>query len=226
MIRVNLLPIKQARRRTAGETQLAVFAAVLLSYIALLVLIWVTTTGDLSKLKEDVARNEQAVSVARDEVKDAEQLQKDRDALTQQLTILADLERQRSGPVRVLDELQAMVSPPRNEEDRFAQLRKNWNVEWDTRRLWIESTKETNGDFVLKGGAVNADDVAEFLQRLSTGQYFYDVELDVVTAVVSKGRNEGDRTVTFELRGKVSYSGRPAPGAAPEAAPAAGKKKG
>jgi type IV pilus assembly protein PilN len=217
MIRVNLLPIKQARRRTAGKTQLAVFAAVLLSEIALLVLIWVTTTSDLSKLQEDVARNEQAVKVAKDEVKDAEQLQKDRDALTQQLTILADLERQRSGPVR--------VSPPRNEEDRFAQLRKNWNVEWDTRRLWIESTKETNGAFILKGGAVNADDVAEFLQRLSTGQYFYDVELDVVTAVVSKGRNEGDRTVTFELRGKVSYSGRPAPGAAPEAASAKGKKK-
>jgi type IV pilus assembly protein PilN len=225
MIRVNLLPIKQARRRTAGKTQLAVFAAVLLSEIALLVLIWVTTTSDLSKLQEDVARNEQAVKVAKNEVKDAEQLQKDRDALTQQLTILADLERQRSGPVRVLDELQAMVSPPRNEEDRFAQLRKNWNVEWDTRRLWIESTKETNGAFILKGGAVNADDVAEFLQRLSTGQYFYDVELDVVTAVVSKGRNEGDRTVTFELRGKVSYSGRPAPGAAPEAASAKGKKK-
>lgn len=224
MIRVNLLPIKQTRRRSAGKTQLVVFAALIAFEILVLGFLWAAKDAELGKIKEDVATNERDVQVAKSEVKDAEQLQKDRDALTQQLTILAELERQRSGPVRVLDELQMMVSPPRNEEDRFAQLRKNWNVEWDTRRLWIESFKETNGLFTLKGGAVNADDVAEFLQRLSTGQYFYDVELDVVTAVLNRG-NQGDRTVTFELRGKVSYSGRPAPGAAP-AAPANGRKKG
>ncbi|MEZ4461891.1 MAG: PilN domain-containing protein [bacterium] len=223
MIRVNLLPIKQQRRRTAGKTQLGAFVVLLVLLIGVLGLVWVTTEAELSDLKEDVATNERDVKAAKAEVKDAEQLQKDRDELTQQLKILDELEKQRSGPVRVLDELQSMVSPPRNEEDRFAQLRKNWNVEWDTRRLWIESFKETNGTFSLKGSAVNADDVAEFLQRLSTGQYFYDVELDVVTAVVAKSQ-DGNRTVNFDLRGKVSYSGRPAPGSEP-AVPAKGKKK-
>lgn len=224
MIRVNLLPIKQARRRTAGIKQLVVFGGLIALELLVVAVLWLNTEAQLSKLKEDVATNERDVQAAQAEVKDAEQLQKDRDALTQQLKVLDDLERQRSGPVRVLDELQTMVSPPRNEEDRFAQLRKNWNVEWDTRRLWIESFKETNGDFVLQGGAVNADDVAEFLHRLATGEFFYNVELDVVTAVI-KGGTEGDRTVTFDLRGKVAYTGKPAPGAEPQAAPAPGKRK-
>ena len=42
--------------------------------------------------------------------------------------------------------------------------------------------KKGAGGFKLSGGAVNADDVAEFLQRLSSANYFENVELDVVSA--------------------------------------------
>lgn len=203
MIRVNLLPIKQARRRSAGRTQLAVFAMLIVAEFFVFGVFFLTTSSDLDKIKKKVNEHQQAVTQAQLEVKDAEELERDKDQLTQQLKILDELEKSRSGPVRLLDELQAMMSPPRNENDRFAQLKLNWNVEWDPRRLWLVSFTETNGEFLLSGGAANADDVAEFLQRLSTGKHFKKVELDIVT---QKNVDQG-KSVDFKIFGTIDYSG-------------------
>lgn len=207
MIRINLLPIKQQRRRTAGRTQIVVFAALVVLEVLVLGLLYMTQTSNLEQIQTKVAQNENDVKLAKAEVKDAEQLEAQKDQLEQQLKVLDELQKLRSGPVKVLDELQEMLSPPRSPEARFSQLQKNWNVEWDTRRLWVEKLGEKGGTFNIEGGAVNADDVAEFLQRLSTGKYFYDVELDIVKQA-SSNKNQA-RTVTFILYGKLSYTGRP-----------------
>jgi len=205
MIRVNLLPIKQQRRRDSAKKTLLLFAALIGLELLVFGAVYFMHDSDLSSLKDRVAVGNREVAAAKEEVKDAEQLQRDRDQLTQQLKVLDDLERQRSGPVRMMDELQGMLSPPRNEEDRFAQLQRNWNVEWDTRRLWLDTVEETNSVFKLKGGAANPDDVAEFLQRLSTGKFFENVELNVVTA--KGGQSNTARYVEFEFTGKLNYTG-------------------
>lgn len=208
MIRVNLLPIRQARRRTAGKTQLAVFGTLLALEIAVILLLWGVADADLQRQTEKVQQYQQEVEAAKAEVKDAKQLEQQKQQLEQQLGVLDRLEAQRSGPVRVLDEFQALVSPPRNEEDRFAQLQKNWNVEWDPRRLWVEDLVETGGSFTLQGNAVNADDVAEFLQRMTTAEHFTNVQLDVVKAEKSGRAADGAPIVSFQLHGTISYAGK------------------
>lgn len=204
MIRVNLLPYRQQRKRSAGRAQLMLFTAVIAIEIVVILALWVFASSELEREQQRLAQYRQEVEAAKKEVKDAKQLEAQKDQLQKQLGVLSNLEAQRSGPVRVLDEFQAMMSPPRNEEDRFAQLQKNWNVDWDPRRLWIESLSETGGAFTLNGSAVNADDVAEFLQRLSTADHFSDVQLEVVEAQDTKG---GTPTVNFSLRGKIVYAG-------------------
>ena len=103
----------------------------------------------------------------------------------------------------MLDEIQAMLSPYRNEEDRVNQLRRDWNVDWDTRRLWVQDFSEAEGEFSLNGFAGTADDVAEFLQRMTTAYHFDNVQLDVVERM---GR-ERDSLVRFRIYGELSYTG-------------------
>ena len=87
----------------------------------------------------------------------------------------------------------------------------NWNAEWDTRRLWLETLSEKGQAFEMTGAAVNADDVAEFLQRLTTSKHFQNIKLDYVEAKekrVSQGRTARIvRYVTFRITGDLSYSG-------------------
>lgn len=215
MIRVNLLPYRQQRKRSAGKAQLAVFGGVIAFELLVIASLWVFADSDLTHAQEQVAQYQADVAAAKEEVKDAKQLEAQKEQLQKQLGVLDRLEAQRSGPVRVLDEFQAMMSPPRNEEDRFAQLQKNWNVDWDPRRLWVEKLIEKGGSFDLQGAAVNADDVAEFLQRLTTGEFFDDVQLDIVEADTKSQDKGGTPTVTFKIKGKIVYAGRSS-GLAPE----------
>jgi type IV pilus assembly protein PilN len=206
MIRVNLLPIKKARRRSAGRTQLVVFAALLILQIAAISAIYMAETAALDELKDEVTANQQQVKKAEAAVESAKQLENKQKELQQQVEILDELEKKRTGPVRVLDEVQAMLSPPRNEEDRHAQSRKNWNVEWDTRRLWITSLNENEGTFEMVGSAVNADDVAEFLQRLTSADHFDKVQLDYVKA--SGAKDSEVSLVEFRVTGNMAYTSK------------------
>ena len=219
MIRVNLLPVKQARRRSAGRTQLFVFGGLLLLMVMVFGLLWLLASSELSRVQKDVANLEQGVKAAKEEVKDAEELKKQKKDLEDQLGVLDKLEASRTGPVKVLDEFQGVLSPPRNEEDRFAQLAKEWNVDWDPRRVWVDTLIEKDGKFTLTGGAVDTIDVAEFLQRLISADHFDKVELKFVQSESSK---DGPRYVKYELNGDVLYAPKPK---VEEAAPATPKGK-
>lgn len=210
MIRVNLLPIKKARRRSAARNQLIIFTVLILAELAACAVIYLSESNRLDTLQTEVQQNQQQVQKAKKAVADANKLKQRQQELQQQLQVLKELEDRRTGPVVMLDELQAMLSPPRSKEEGYAQARKNWNTEWDTRRLWVQGFEESQGGFDMTGFAINADDVAEFLQRLTTADHLYNVQLDYVKAT-NPGGGRGDRTrssmVEFHITGKVSYSG-------------------
>lgn len=209
MIRVNLLPIKQARRRSAARSQLIVFALLVVAELVIFAVLFATTSTELGKREDELAGKRQVVDETKKELADVTTLEQEAEKLSAQLQTLAKLESNRTGPVRVLDELQSILSAPRNEEDRFAQLQRNWNVEWDPRRLWLEEIKEKDGQFEMTGMAGNPDDVAEFLQRLSSAKHFHNIQLDVVESSSSKGTNTSVeiRLVKFRILGAISYTG-------------------
>ncbi len=203
MIRVNLLPIKQARRRSQGRVQIILFVGLIVIELVILFAIYAVVNEQLSEKQTEVAALEQEVQGLERDVAGAEQLEAQVQQLNEQLAVLSELEARRIGPVRMLDEIQAMLSPYRNEEDRVNQLRRDWNVDWDTRRLWVQDFSEAEGEFSLNGFAGTADDVAEFLQRMTTAYHFDNVQLDVVERM---GR-ERDSLVRFRIYGELSYTG-------------------
>lgn len=213
MIRINLLPIQGEIKRAKGRSQFLLFVLMIGIELMVLGLVFFKKSGELAELDGKVTESTRKLEEAKKDIRDADVLKKEKEVLEKQLDVLRQLERQRTGPVKLLDELQAMLSPPRNEEDRFAQRDKNWNTEWDTRRLWLASVKEggkQGGGFELTGSAVSADDVAEFLQRLTTASHFQNVQLDFVEAKIQKaGGRQGRevRYVDFRVTGDISYSG-------------------
>lgn len=208
MIRVNLLPIKKARRRSEGRTQLAVFAGLVLLQCVLLAVIYLDLSSQVDDLKQEVAVNQREVSAAEKELESTKVLEAKQTEQQKQVDILNELEEKRTGPVRLLDELQAVLSPPRNEAERHARARMNWNVEWDPRRLWIESWSEADGTFQMTGLALNADDVAEYLERLTSARYFDRIQLNFVKAV-SATKDSVD-LVDFSITGTLLYQDEPA----------------
>lgn len=202
MIRVNLLPVRKSRRRSQGRTQLFLFAGVIIIEVAMLAVVFVWMNDQLSERQDDVERLDEIVSGLEDDQQALENLRAKSAGLQQQLEAIQQLDEQRIGPVQMLDELQAMLSPV-DDETRIGTYHEDWNVDWDPRRLWIDSFVEGDeGNFSLDGSASSGDDVAEFLARINTSTYFDRVELDYVQ------RQSGDQDlVSFELYGNLDYTG-------------------
>ncbi len=215
MIRINLLPVSDGDRLAQGRLHLLIFVGVLLMVLALLGLIFMATNSEIEELTKRRDEGKAEVARLKRESDETNALNREADLLQKQLDVLGELKQGRTGPVRMLDELKAMLNKPRNEEDRFAQLQKNWNVEWDPRRLWLadftEKPDKKGGKttFTIVGSAMNHDDVAEFLQRLNTAEHFYDIQLDEVIASPLKVNGKKDvPRVTFSVNGKISYLGK------------------
>lgn len=202
MIRVNLLPIEQERRRSRGRLQLIVFVVLLVVEIVGLGALYFVKQNQLSSLQQQKSELQTQISNLQEKVDEAKKFRQREDKLKQKRDVLTDLESDRGGPVSLLRELQTILSQPSNEMERSAQKRKGWNVNWDPTTVWIKSFSEESGDFEMVGGAVDHSDFAEFLQRLSSADHFEDVQMDQVGGA----ERGGGGSLEFRVMGTINYS--------------------
>jgi type IV pilus assembly protein PilN len=202
MIRINLLPIKDTIRKETSKRQLILFGVLLLVQILVFYLLYSSQAGERDDLRQQNTDKNSQIELLKKQVADVEKLTKEKKLLEEQIGVLDSLEEGRSGPVKVLDEVQLILSQPKNDLQRLTYDKKGWNPKWDPDRLWFNSLRENSSEFRLSGGARSSDDVAEFLQRLSTSVYFEDVRL----LSVDQREKENFVYAVFELRGRISYS--------------------
>jgi len=77
------------------------------------------------------------------------------------------------------------------------------NSNWDPRRLWLGEYHESERAVKLAGFARDAEDVSEFLRRLTLSELFADVRL----LPGSKGFDPATKLelIRFEMSAKVRY---------------------
>ena len=169
MIRINLLPVRQAKKREYGRQQLVLFLFLIVLEVVVLYLVYATKNEELSSITE-------AVELQRREMENVPELESRIQSLTGQLQeyrtirlMLQDLQANRIGPGGVLEELKYIMSPYDSERERAIQIDRGWDVgNIDPRHVWLESLSITPTDFQLRGTALEGQDVAEFLLRLDS----------------------------------------------------------
>ena len=211
MIKINLLPVKAAKRREQGQRQLLVGAVVL---TLALVGIIVFHTAEASKINDMQAQN-QATSAAiarlKSEIGDYELVKSQRDELIRQRDAIKRLQANRSGPVYLMRELSDILTkgkgPTYNKEQYEEQIRRDpsagFNPNWEPKRVWLLSYEEHNHQVKLKGAAKSDEDVAEFLKRLGVSAFFSDVYWQQTQPQFDSKLNVS--YVTFDVTCKVNY---------------------
>jgi type IV pilus assembly protein PilN len=156
MIRINLLPVREARRQAGLQKQ----AALLGGAVALgaVICVWMhvsvssAQSDELRRIIEAKAELKQ-LEVTRNEV---ERFRKEKEEIERKLGVIATLEQSRQGPVRIMDEI-AMRIP---------------------KRMWLTQLKMQGGSLEMSGVSLDAEIVAAFLASLGESELFQDVELD------------------------------------------------
>lgn len=202
MIRVNLLPIKELKAEVSRRRELTIGGIALGITALVLLALYLYQSYQLSSLGRELAGLRSEIQALNVKIKEVGDLQNKIKEFTSKNKIIDDLNKKKIGPVRVMESLAAATPPS----------------------LWLTEFKDSSGNLVMNGLAVDNQTVAEFLKALSSFDYFKDVEL-VETTQPGPG---GGPYKKFSIKTTVSYQPAPAKDAAKGggSAPVRQEKKG
>jgi len=156
MIRINLLPFRAERRKENIRKQISIYFLSMVLLVAVMGYFFLNLNSKLGILESDRAeKNEKLITYAAANKKIIK-LKKRIKEIRTKVGVIEELERNKMGPVRLLDEIAMAV--PKN-------------------RLWLRSLDEKEGILNLMGSAMDNDTVALFMTNLKDSQYIVLVDL-------------------------------------------------
>lgn len=211
MIRINLLPSKPVKHATRGGLDVLVLLLVLLIEGAAIFLLYSSVSGKVDDQKRENGIKQSKIDSIKADIKDHEAIKAELAEIEAREKIIQELIAGRTGPVQMLMELSAILGQgggPTVDKEEYQELLKRdptagYNPEWDARRLWLTSFKETNREVEMSGQAMSNEDVGEFLRRLKLSNYFFD-EILVKTAE-QRVTKSSHPVVGWNIKCKIRY---------------------
>jgi len=219
MIRINLLPIKQDRKKEAIRNQLLLGGLAIVVELVIGAVYFMSVDSDVKQqrnvndsLNTQITQIESSISEHNKILKDIEEFEKRQAAIDALVAA-------RTGPVYVMLEISRILSrngrPTINNEAYQALIKENpvrgYDEDWDYRRIWIQSFKEKDRNITIMGQGITHEDVAEFLRRLSLSEFFVSSELVSTSLAKPDVKLAGveakavDQVVSFSVIGSVKY---------------------
>lgn len=185
MIRINLLPVRQDRRRESGRNQILVGVLLVVIELAVFGALYLRSQSAISLQRN--ANEQVQVQVKRIEsmLEDHKQIIRDIEEYERRQEAIDGLQAARTGPVFVMLELSEILSKdgrPHMDRDHYQELiQRNpaagFDENWDFRRLWLDTFAEKDRRVRISGQGLTHEDVAEFLRRLHLSDFFVRNEL-------------------------------------------------
>jgi type IV pilus assembly protein PilN len=180
MLKINLLPIRQLKKRAKAKQQLFGMVLLFVFVLALSGAVGAIQAQKINSLNQDIAQLNKEKDSYGPTLKKIEVLKKERAELTRKTDIIKKLKTDSSLTVRVLDEVANKI---------------------DTQRMWLDSLTQDKAVLKLSGIALDDQTVAQFMVSLKESPFVQDVAL----ASSSQKSVSGKNLKRFELNCKVSH---------------------
>lgn len=198
MIKINLLG-EEVVESSGGKLIIAAYVGSLVLLVGVFYFMQASISRSIDDLSMEKQALESQLAKLKEVTKEVRLLEKNREELKNKLTVIATLKRNKSGPVRVMNDLNAFIPD----------------------RAWVKEVREKDNQMRIQGVALDNQTVSTFAKGLSSSDYFPNVEL-----VESRNLNYKGVTVKeFILQAKVRYVGKIATEAPPPGEPPSGEKK-
>lgn len=156
MIRINLLPFRAARKRENIRRQISIYALVVLLTLVLIGWQFWTISNQLSSLHKERDRANAELATYKKTLDEIKVLEGKIKEIKTKLGVINDLEKGKAGPVLLLDAIATAV--PKD-------------------KLWLTELKESKGNLILTGVAMDNETVALFMDNLKKSDQISTVEL-------------------------------------------------
>ena len=177
MIKINLLPVRAAKKREFGRQQIVLFA-LLLVLAAFGNWFWYgKVESELAALDQRIAQTRTEIAQLEKTIGEVKSIKEDKKALEDKLKILDTLKKGRTGPVKVMDEL-ATVIP---------------------QRVWLTDYAEQGGNVTMTGQAAAYEDLSTFSKKLKASVHFTNI-------TIKTAHQRADGVVDWVVTCNASYS--------------------
>ena len=168
MLRINLLPVRQLKKRAKARNQIISAIVALCSLLVLLALVGILQKGTISATQTKIAELTKKKDAYGPMLAEIEKIKNQKKELERKTAVINKLRSESSITVRVLDEVAKNV---------------------DNNRLWLESLSQQGPSLSLTGVALDNETVAQFMDKLKASQVIVDVNLTSSSLKVISGRS-------------------------------------
>lgn len=156
MIRINLLPFRAARKKENIRRQLTIFALSVVFLLVVMAYYYMKLSTTLSNLKKEEKQISVELAGYKKTIERINSLEKRIAEIRKKLDVIKDLEKKKTGPVLLLDQIATAV--PKE-------------------KLWLTSLDEKKGKLTLNGTAMDNETVAVFMTNLENSELITSVDL-------------------------------------------------
>lgn len=174
MLQINLLPVREARRKADLRQYFMQVVLVVLLTAGGIALVHSRVKDQISQAEKRIHQMEADIDQFKPQLEQVAEFKKRKSELEKKIDIIDGLDKARSGPVRVMSEL----------------------AERTPDRLWLLELKTKGTQVQMKGESLDNEIVAVFLRSLGESPYFDNVDLDSTKMNADKG---GLKVLRFEL---------------------------
>ncbi len=168
MLKINLLPIRQIKKRAQARNQLVGFLVVFLSFITLLTFVGVVQSRAISSLRSDITDLENEKRKYTPILAKIRKLKQDKEILDNRIKVIEKLKKDSSLTVRILDETADII---------------------DNQRMWIRSLDQQGASLRLQGVALDNQTIAQFMNNLKKSPFVTSVTLSSSSLNTIDGKN-------------------------------------
>jgi type IV pilus assembly protein PilN len=178
MLRINLLPVGQLRKRRQAKGELSVFSLLAAFLVVVAAVFSVIQLREIVSLRKEIAQLEIEKKSLESQRALLEQLIREQKELGRKTTVIENLQQESSLTARVMDEVAKAV---------------------DNSRLWLEAMAETGGKVELKGIALDNESIAQFMDNLKSSPFVQDVSLVESSQKLLAGRDLKSFTISCQV---------------------------
>lgn len=183
MPRINLLPVKAARRVGNARNELITFAVLIVATVLGLYYWYALVQHDISDVEAQIEETKGEIAKIDKTLVQVEEFKKKSATLERKLDVIETLKKQKVGPAKMLSDL----------ADIFTKQKK----------VWLTNMHEENGKLTIQGGAMEHENISEFQLALEQqSKYFRNVTL----TLVSSTRDGAATYLTWTITCQANYA--------------------
>lgn len=157
MIKINLLPVRAAKKKETAIQQVIIASAVVVFVALIVTSLYIVKSIQVSTTKDDIAFSNNKINELKAKIGKLEELKTLKDQVKKKLDVLSQLRKNKSGPAQRLASLSELTPD----------------------QLWLTAYAESDQNIKLSGIALTEELIAQFMKSLEASNDFMAVELVV-----------------------------------------------